>query len=255
MARALLIHWNVTQGAERAAILRERGHDVAHRASFEPDMLRRLSDDPPDAVVIDLTRTPSHGRDVALALRERKGTRGVPLVFAGGDPVKVARIRELMPDTTFTDWSEIDDALRGAIEHPPLEPVVPHRLAGYSGTPLWKKLGIKPGCTVSLIGAPDAVDLGDLPPGVVVVRRVRGAALTLWFVRSRAELEAGVSAMVPRSEGGGLWIVWPKKASRVVSDLTQQAVRDAGLAAGMVDFKVCSIDETWSGLRFSRREA
>jgi hypothetical protein len=128
------------------------------------------------------------------------------------------------------------------------------KTAGYSGTPLPKKLGIKDGTRVALLGAPVGFELGDLPPGARVARGARaGADLTLWFVRSRAELLKGVRAMKPRSQGSGLWIVWAKKASPLFAGVTENDVRDAALAAGMVDFKVCAVDPDWSGLRFNLR--
>jgi hypothetical protein len=74
-----------------------------------------------------------------------------------------------------------------------------------------------------------------------------GAALTIWFVRSRAQLEGGMRKMVTAAEKGGLWIAWPKKSSRLAGDVTETHVRQIGLATGLVDFKVCAIDETWSG--------
>jgi hypothetical protein len=130
-------------------------------------------------------------------------------------------------------------------------------MAAYAGAPLPKKLGIAAGTRVALVGAPAGFEgtLRKLPEGATLQRgpAVSGD-LVLWFVRSRAELESGVSDVVPLSEGGRVWIVWPKRASGVLSDLTQQVVREAGLAAGMVDFKVASVDETWSGLRFTRRQ-
>jgi hypothetical protein len=126
--------------------------------------------------------------------------------------------------------------------------------AGYSGTPLPKKLGIKEGTRVALLGAPTSFTLDGLPAGALLRRGVRGAAdLSLWFVRSKAELLRGVRTMKPRSSGSGLWIVWAKKSSPLFSDVTENDVRDAALAAGMVDFKVCAIDEDWSGLRFNLR--
>ena len=127
--------------------------------------------------------------------------------------------------------------------------------AGYSGTPLPKKLGIKEGSRVALIGAPPGFELGDLPEGAVVRRGASGAAdLTLWFVRSQKELLAGVQKIAPRSAKSGLWIVWAKKTSPLAGDVTETEVRGAGLAAGMVDFKICAVDQDWSGLRFNLRD-
>lgn len=131
----------------------------------------------------------------------------------------------------------------------------PAKSAGDSGTPLPKKLGIKEGTRVALIGAPPGFNVGELPLGAVVRRGAKGKAeLTLWFVHSVRELTTGARAMVPRSEGSGLWIVWAKKTSPLASDVTETDVRRVALAAGMVDFKVCAVDHDWSGLRFNRRK-
>jgi hypothetical protein len=124
------------------------------------------------------------------------------------------------------------------------------------GRPLAGKLGIKVGTTVALVGAPPAFreTLGDLPEGVQVQEDIeRPTDLILWFLRSRDELHRGIEAMSVRLGQGRLWIAWPKKASGAVTDLRQQDVREAGLAAGLVDYKIVSIDATWSGLLFTRR--
>ncbi len=126
--------------------------------------------------------------------------------------------------------------------------------AGYSGTPLAKKLGIKPGTTVLLVGAPRGWEptLVALPDDVVVRRgAIAKADMILWFASSAKELRAGVKKAA-RSFTGGLWIAWPKKASGVPTDLSEDVVRTTGIAAGLVDFKVCAIDATWSGHRFAR---
>jgi hypothetical protein len=132
-------------------------------------------------------------------------------------------------------------------------------VAGYSGTPLVKKLGIKEGHTVAFPGAPDdfAATLGKLPDDVTVSTRLGGALdVVVFFTRRRAELEGrwdGLrSALKP---SGGLWVAWPKRASGVETDLTEDVVREIALAGGLVDNKVCAIDATWSGLRLVYRLA
>lgn len=130
------------------------------------------------------------------------------------------------------------------------------RNAGYSGTPLPKKLGLRPGDVVGLIGAPqDFVNtLGDLPPGVTFRFGARGTCSALiWFVRSREDLDRNIKRFAARAGGIQPWIAW-EKAKRGLS-LGERAVREAGLAAGLVDFKVCALDRVWSGLRFARRKA
>ncbi|HEX9993978.1 MAG TPA: DUF3052 family protein [Acidimicrobiales bacterium] len=131
--------------------------------------------------------------------------------------------------------------------------------AGYSGTPLPRKLGIKEGSTLALLGAPDglAALLEPLPAGVLLRRSTRGTAdVILLFTTSRDDLARRLpAAQRALHPDGGLWVAWPKKASGVATDLTENVVRELGLAAGLVDNKVCAIDETWSGLRLVVRLA
>jgi hypothetical protein len=126
--------------------------------------------------------------------------------------------------------------------------------AGYSGTPLPRKLGIKPEAVLGLIGAPQGFEgmLGELPPGVTVRRRLRGSfdVIVAFFVE-RSDLERRLPACRDAlTPAGGLWLAWPKRSSGVAADLGEWTVRELGLAAGLVDNKVCAIDATWSGLRF-----
>jgi hypothetical protein len=132
-------------------------------------------------------------------------------------------------------------------------------VAGYSGTPLPKKLGIKEGSRIALVGAPKGFDraLAPLPPGVDLTTRPRaGLDVILFFTTRRSELERRFVKLAHALDAaGGLWVAWPKKSSAVKTDLDQAAVMAIGLATGLVDNKVCAIDETWSGLRFVvRRE-
>jgi hypothetical protein len=137
--------------------------------------------------------------------------------------------------------------------------VSPAPTAGYSGTPLVRKLGIKPQARLGLIAAPDGFDevLGELPPGVEVRRRLQGTFdVLVAFATRRAELERRLPAWRGAlDQAGGLWVAWPKRASGVATDLGDGVVRELGLAAGLVDNKVCAIDATWSGLRFVYRLA
>lgn len=253
-----LIHWKPEEAEERAQRLTVAGYTV-NAAPLSGAFLRELRADPPAAVVIDLSRLPSHGRDVGAAIRQSKSTRRIPIVFVGGEPAKVQRVKELLPDAAYTTWSRIRSALKRAIARPPAEPVaIDSTLAGYSGTPLAKKLGIKPGYSVVLVGAPEdfATTLGELPEGVVLRGHARGRCdLIVWFCQSRAELKKRVERLGMLAGAGGLWIAWPKQASGVSTDLTQTAVRSAGLAVGLVDYKVAAIDATWSGLRFTQRKS
>jgi hypothetical protein len=224
-----------------------------------PAVLRQLNANPPAAVVIDLSRLPAQGRDMGLAVRHGKSTRAVPLVFFGGDVHKVGKIKQQLPDAEYATWRHFRSALKRAIANPPADPTVPASLlAGYAGTPLPKKLGIKEGFTVTIVGAPpDVADtLGELPTGTRLKRQLRGRSdLIIWFVRSKRDLERRIGRMAGAVGSGGMWIAWPKKTSGVVTDLTQVEVRRLGLASGLVDYKICAIDQTWSGLKFALRKS
>jgi hypothetical protein len=130
--------------------------------------------------------------------------------------------------------------------------------AGYSGTPLLSKLGVKEGSRLALIKAPAgfAAWLPALPSGASLRQRGAGEAdVIILFVKGRSDLKTiGVAMRRMPAEGGMLWVAWPKKASGIATDLSEDFVRGAGLAIGLVDTKVCAIDDTWSGLRFSRRK-
>ncbi|HUS63669.1 MAG TPA: DUF3052 family protein [Kofleriaceae bacterium] len=127
-------------------------------------------------------------------------------------------------------------------------------MAGYSGTPLPTKLGMKDGHRVAVVGAPDDFEetLGALP-AVAMQAGLAGSApldVVVLFVRKRAELEKRLPQVRKRmADDAGFWVAWPKKASGVATDMTEDVVRAVALPTGLVDNKVCAIDETWSGLR------
>jgi hypothetical protein len=130
--------------------------------------------------------------------------------------------------------------------------------AGYSGTPLPKKLGIREGSRVAILNGPGDFTsaLGDLPARVSMRARAGSEAdvIVLFatkFSKLRAEFSKAMK-MMP-ADAGMLWVAWPKKAAKMDTDLDENLIRDFGLAQGVVDTKVCAIDEKWSGLRFSRR--
>ena len=131
--------------------------------------------------------------------------------------------------------------------------------AGYSGTPLPRKLGIAPGKRVAFVSAPDGFreTLGELPEGATVRSRPRGPLdVIVFFTTSRAGLERRIGALQRALDpAGGLWVAWPKRASKVQTDMTEDVVREVALPRGLVDNKVAAIDDTWSGLRLVIREA
>ncbi|MEQ1905354.1 MAG: hypothetical protein ABL888_14285, partial [Pirellulaceae bacterium] len=186
-----LVHWKSEEVPERLARLDAAGFDASH-LNLQPTSAKLKNSSPAAAFVIDLSRLPSHGRAVAMALRQTKATRNIPMVFVEGDPEKVKTNRNLFPDATYTTWSKIKTAVTKAIANPVRDPIVPRSKSGaYSGTPLPKKLGIKSDSVVVLVDAPEEFDakLEPLPEGVQLVRGGRRKRdLTLWFVDSEKNL-------------------------------------------------------------------
>jgi hypothetical protein len=253
-----LVSWKAEEGLARKEDLVGLGYRVRFDVMDPGRQLRKLADDPPEAVVIDLSRSPAQGRDLGVAVRVRASTRGIPLVFAGGSKDKVSSVQRVLPDALFTEWKNVGEALERVWSGPPTDPVVPDSmLAGYSGTPLPRKLGIKPFFRVLLARAPEGFEasLEPLPEGVALVRRYSESVdLILWFVRSRRELERGIEKWASRVGDPGMWIIWPKKRSGISTDLQQAVVRRVGLDRGLVDYKIAALDQTWSGLKFAVRK-
>jgi CheY-like chemotaxis protein len=251
--RVRLIHWNDGEGRERRRQLASFGVDAEFDGSDGPALLRSIRAQQPDAIVIDLTRKPSHGREAALALRTSKSTRHIPLVFVDGEPEKVARTRELLPDAVYTTWGRLKSALPKAVATPPTNPVVPVSIT--SDKPAALKLGFKPGMKVAMLGAPPNFTggLAGIPDKVTFSAQPGDAALLVCFVKSQSELAMRLGTLPALLGERSVWFAWPKKTSGVRSDLNDNVVREAGLAAGLVDYKVCSIDTTWSGALFRRR--
>ena len=131
-------------------------------------------------------------------------------------------------------------------------------MAGYSGTPLPKKLGIKPKSRLAIVDAPESFDktLGELPERVEVRTRVRGPLdVIVFFTTSAKELARRFDKLAAALDpAGALWVAWPKRSSGVATDMTEDVVRDVALPKGLVDNKVCAIDDTWSGLRLVIRK-
>jgi CheY-like chemotaxis protein len=258
MARIYLITKDKLKAERLQSELSAEGHDVASDAIGER-VRKQLLQKPPDVVVIDISRAPATGRDFGLFMRIQKATRHSLLIFLDGERDKVEEIRNLLPDALFTEQDRLIEVLAKGQRDQSAEPHVPESVfAGYAGRPLPAKLGIKAGMQVALLDVPETV-LGSLDPLPVGVNFHRDLELRpdlcLWFARREQDLHECLPAILEQIKDAKLWILWPKRSSGVESDLTQQVVRKHGLETGWVDFKVCSFDQTWSGLCFTARKA
>ena len=245
----VLISWS-PDSDEVVERLRPLSDEVEVVAPKGPPDLKALAENPPDAVVIDLDRRPSEGLVIGIQLRRQPRTRHTPQVFAGGEPDNVERVRGILPDARYSDWEGIGTILRTAVERPPEDPVVPDTMAPYAGVPLERKLGITGSERVRLIAAPP-----EFSDKLEDARMTDGPAeLVMLFVRTTDELDRELSAALKAvASDGSIWVAWPKGGKGTPGALTQLVVRERGMAAGWVDYKVASLDDHWSGLRFKKR--
>ncbi len=271
MAKLRLIHWNAAEAKPRIASLKKLGRTVLHEAESIAGSFTRWKAEQPDAVVIDLSRLPSHGREVAVGFRGAKATRHIPLIFVEGALEKVEAIRELLPDATYTTWAKLEAQLLRTLKptaKSAAPPVVPTQMMDrYAGRTLAQKLGIREGASICLFDAPRGATsfLDPLPNGAHVEesslhekeeKKPELRDIMLFFFRDAAEFHAGLKPLlrlanlamrVPKDKPK-LWISWPKRTSSLFKDLSENDIRDTILAVGLVDYKVCAISPHWSGL-------
>jgi hypothetical protein len=225
----------------------------------------------PAVLVLDMDKRPSNAREIALMLRASKSARHIPILLAGGlpsrdgIPEKFARLREELPDLPYAAWPEAACAAARLIESPstahPL--VAPERV--YTAS-LAQKLGVLPGTgktaakqrCIALVGAPEGFVelLGELPTTVRFITRIAaGTNLAICFIRSLRDLEALLEMLGARlPERASAWIVYPKKNARRGEPFKENDIRRSGLEVGFVDYKICSVDAAWSGMKFARRK-
>lgn len=254
-SKVWLFHWKPEEAGPLISTLRKVGYAVLYNPGAKPPRLRELEEAGVAAVVIDLSCLPSHGRYVAAWLRGSKRTRHLPLVFVGGDASKVHAIREQLPDAFYTSTKGVGGALKKALRNPPREPVVPRgMMEAAPGRTTAQKLGIREGTVVRVIDPPaDYVRvIGSLPADVTFAESLSGEApVTLWFVRETSEYESSLRVQRKHAASSRLWILW-RKGGR--DGLNGNFIREAALALGLVDYKICSLNSVWSGMAFAVRK-
>ncbi|MFL6350645.1 MAG: hypothetical protein ACJ74Z_02170 [Bryobacteraceae bacterium] len=255
MSRARLVHWNANEAANYAELLKAAGYEVEYDHEFRPGMMRLWRESPPDAFVIDLSRLPSQGREIAIALRHSPALRCIPIVFCEGVEEKVSRIQAELPDAVYSRIGNLRSALKRAIANPPKEPLKPTAMMDrYASKATAQKLGIKDSSTVAVVDPPpDYMQvLGKMPARVEFLEH-RGelAPVTLCFVREVHSLRRTLSELRALAGATRLWILWRKKNSRAGGSLTERLVREHAIELGLVDYKICSVNEVWSAMLFA----
>lgn len=254
MARIRLLHWKAAEAGKYLAALAAAGHTVQYKQNFGPGSLRAWRVRPPQAFVIDLSRLPAQGHEIAIALRQSPATRPVPLVFCEGAPDKVAQVRALLPDAAYCQFSKLRASLRKALAAPVLKAVAPvPMMQRYAARTTAQKLGLEAGGTVFVVDPPRdyLTVLGPLPAGVQFIEdEHQPAAVTLCFVRDLPSLQSRMSELRPLAPATKLWFCW-RKGKTAAGGVSGSSVRAAGISLGFVDYKICSLNPVWSGMLFA----
>lgn len=245
--RVVVLSYDAADAAALASRLRRDGFEADEYPGTGTKGFRALRENPPGAILIDLMRQPSYGRAIGALLRENKGTRSIPLVFLEGDPERTARAKELLPDAIFAPLSKIGAALRRAASKPVSNPVVPDLTA----VPLTKKLRIEEGATIGAVGAPEDFAI----EGVTIARGRRDADVVLVFVKSIAVLARELRGFTDLPRGRALWILWPKQTSRAAGEVSMTRINELCRPLGLVGWKACAVDRTWSAVAVSKRKS
>jgi hypothetical protein len=199
---------------------------------------------------------PSHGRELAFAIRRTGYTRHIPIVFVDGEPERVEAIRRQLPDAEYASRKQLCARIKAACARKIANPVTPPGvMERYASRSKAQKLGIKENSTVALFSPPRdyAAVLGEMPAGVEILEEPEDThPVTLWFVCDPREYRTGLRRMSTIADRTKLWVVWRKGST---GGLTSNSVREAANEAGLVDYKICAVGAQWSGMVFARRKA
>jgi hypothetical protein len=254
-----VFHWRAEEAKPLLTVLKAAGYSVDYKEPVASYREVRLS--PPAAIVIDLSRLPSHGREVAVFLRGSKASRHIPIVFVGGEPEKIEGVRRVLPDAVYTPVSRLRSALRSAIAKPPENPLKPAQMKDRWGARTTaQKLGIAKGSRVFVVDPPSDYEraIGELPEGAYYEEESSEAfsdnacKIALWFVHGIAEFQPALPRMRALAARGRLWILWRKSKP---DGLNGNVIRAGAIDVGLVDYKICSINDTWSAMVFAVKKA
>jgi CheY-like chemotaxis protein len=253
MPRVRLLHWKASEATRHIEVLRQAGYQIDYEEQFRPALMKNWRESPPDAFVIDLSRLPSHGREIAIALRQSPRTRCIPIVFCDGQEEKVNSIRNVLPDASYSSLEKLRSTLRKALANRPSNPVTPVQMMDrYASRTPAQKLGIKESSAVRLVDPPRNVMqvLRPLPSKIEILDggSNESAAVTLCFIHEPHSLLPTLSRVRRLASTSKLWILWRKGGSAARGDITESRVRNSAIDLGLVDYKICSVNDLWSAI-------
>lgn len=252
-----VVHWRAAEAKPLIEACRRAGFEVDYTDGDGSAVCRAIRAKVPDVIVIDLSRLPSHGREVGVWLRGAKPTRKTPLVFVAGDELKIDGIRRLLPDANYCGLGTVGAVLKKVLTDAPkrsaADPVVPPGIMQrWTDKSAVQKLGIGAGAAVAVIEPPRDFPalLGVLPEPVEF--QDEPAPITLWFVHETEQLLGSLRRMRALAGRTKLWLLWRKASG---NGITQNSLREATREVGLVDYKICSVDDRWSAMLFARKKA
>ncbi|HYZ87048.1 MAG TPA: hypothetical protein VE621_21715 [Bryobacteraceae bacterium] len=249
MAKFALVHWNESEAEARVREASSKGVGLELLRLQPGRTVQTIRSVNPEALLIDLTRMPSNGRAVASVLRSQRSTCHIPILFVGGEPQKVEKALADAPGSQWCEWENIAKAI------PKLLATAPKTVAKHhSEVPVAKKLNLLGGKTICVLNAPESfLALLESVDGLTVHDQLnRKFDSVLLFTTTMNELEAGLAAIFRRTFELPLTLAWPKRASGADSELSMPLLREYLKEFGYIDYKVASIDKTWSAMLFSR---
>ncbi len=259
MSRIRLLHWKAAEAAPYIEALQKAGYKVEYEEQFRPGLMKSWRESPPDAFVIDLSRLPSHGREIAIASAPIAANAKCPALCSARERKKRSlEFEASCPTLPIAPCRNLPSALRRALANRLADPVKPIQMMDrYRGRTAAQKLGIKEGSAVALIDPPRDFTkvLGELPHRVELLDGDSGenASVTLCFVHGAHALLPTLSAIRSRASASKLWILWRKGGSAARGDLTETLVRSHAIDLGLVDYKICSVNEIWSAMLFAAK--
>ncbi|MDX2269717.1 MAG: hypothetical protein NW208_16575 [Bryobacter sp.] len=250
MARVLLFHWKEEEAEERVDRLRSWGHAVAWRGMRGKEEVRVTSARQfgAEVVVFDLSRMPVYSKYQAELIRKAKSTAHIPFVFVEGQAEKVKELKAIYPGEKFTKWGRLEAVLKamkpGVLPRALPEQTKPERQ-------LWQKLGMKDGMRVWLGEAPQGFEraLGQYPETVEFVEGAQAAKLYLQFLEDMGSPGEALEQIVQQARQAPVWVFYAKGV------LKMNDLRNLLLDAGLVDYKICSVNERWAGILVREKRA
>ncbi len=250
--RVRVIHWKPAEAGPLLEALRVAGAEPEYDGcGSTPELNRVIRFNPPDIILIDLSRLPSHGISMANWFGRTKALRDIPLVFVNGAEDKVAKLRESIPDALCVGMKDLRQALKKAR---PSTAAPVSVMAQYKTRTAAQKLGLDTGGSIAVIDPPRdyLAALGALPEDVEIDEDPdRPCDTTLWFIHDPEAFLVALRPMWRLAGHSRLWILWRKGGT---NGITQNSIREAGKEANLVDYKICAVNKDWSAMLFTRKK-